>query len=105
MIYIDDVAKEALIALSERLAMMRIARNDTQSVFCQRIGVSRVTLSKIERGDPSVAIGYWLRALTILDKLDQLSDLLKQDNLFERYELEKLLAKKKRKRASRGSSH
>ncbi|WP_419616278.1 helix-turn-helix domain-containing protein, partial [Thiolapillus sp.] len=43
--------------LGERLRHRRLARRDRQSDMAARIGVSRPTYSKLENGDPGVAVG------------------------------------------------
>jgi transcriptional regulator with XRE-family HTH domain len=86
--------------LGQRLKQARLERNDPQKEFAVRIGVSIPTLYKMEKGDPSVTMGYWLKALSILGKLDELDNLIApSESLFERYE--ELKKKKTRKRAGK----
>lgn len=99
MLYLYDDEQQALIALGKRLAEQRLSRNETQAVFAERLGVSRVTYGKMERGDPSIAVGHWIRSLGILNKLNQLDNLLKEADLFARHALEQRVLKNKRKRA------
>lgn len=40
--------------------------NDTQADFAKRIGVSRYTYQKMERGETSVAMGHYFRAAQLL---------------------------------------
>jgi transcriptional regulator with XRE-family HTH domain len=90
---------EKLKSLGERLRQARIARNEMQQLFAERLGVSRPTLSKMESGDPGVTIGLWVKALYLLDSGDELDQLLAAgENLFEKYEQENT---PKRKRVSR----
>ncbi len=73
--------------LGQRLKQARLECNDPQKEFAVRIGVSIPTLYKMEKGDPSVTMGYWLKALSILEKLDELDNLIAPSkSLFERYE-------------------
>lgn len=59
-------------ALSTRIGQhLRAARKqrfsgDSQDDFARRIGVSHYTFRKMEKGDPSVAMGSYLRAAFIL---------------------------------------
>jgi transcriptional regulator with XRE-family HTH domain len=73
--------KEQVQWLSElgiRLKAFRLARNDTMTVFAQRLGVSAGTLRAMERGAATVQIGAWVKALWILDHLDDLNGVLVQ---------------------------
>lgn len=54
-----------LAALGERLRFARLRRKLTTSVVALRCDVSRPTLAKMERGDPSVTFGNYLRLLSI----------------------------------------
>ncbi len=82
--------KNELRALGQRLKALRIARNDRQSDFAYRLGVSVPTLRKLENGDPTVAIGTWIEALWILDRLDDLKNVLvKSESLFDQWAQQK----------------
>lgn len=61
-------------------ANLRVARkekypNDDQKTFGSRIGVSRETVSKMERGDLGVSFESYLKAAYILDCLDPFNSL------------------------------
>jgi transcriptional regulator with XRE-family HTH domain len=76
-----------LEALGERLRQMRIARNETQQRFCARLGVSVPTLRRMERGDPAVQVGLWVRALEVLGRAADLDLLLaERQTLFDQAE-------------------
>ncbi|WP_419595959.1 hypothetical protein [Thiolapillus sp.] len=47
-----------------------------------RIGVSRPTYSKLENGDPGVAVGHWLTVLSVIGNPRVLLDTIPVD-LFE----------------------
>ncbi len=71
--------KEQQRCLSElgiRLKTLRLARNDTMAVFAQRLGVSAGTIRAMEHGTATVQIGAWVKALWILDHLDDLNGVL-----------------------------
>ncbi len=88
-----------LHALGARLKDERLSRNETQSTFAARIGVSVPTLRRMEAGDPTSQIGHWAAALAILDRTDDLDSLLApKDDLFSRFEKTK---EPERKRVSR----
>ncbi len=84
--------------LTDRLRSARLARNESQEVFGARIGLTRQTYSKMEKGAVSVPIGYWLAASEILGRLQTWQVVLaEQEDLFEQFESKKV----KRQRASR----
>ena len=97
-------AAEVLQILGERLKKARLDRNETQEVFASRIGLTRQSYAKMERGAGSVPISNWLEASNILGRLDSWNAVLdKQTDLFE--DFEKKQQKKKRagrKKAARG---
>lgn len=81
----NPLAHKALSALGARLRALRLARNERQEVFAQRLAVSVRTLRRMEEGDPGVKIGTWAEALDVLGRLDELQGLLlAPDDLFER---------------------
>jgi transcriptional regulator with XRE-family HTH domain len=75
MVYIADSAS-ALSALGAKLRAARIERNESMGVFAERIGVSRPTLRDMERGAPTVQMGYWMNAFWALGRLDEVAALL-----------------------------
>ena len=70
--------RQYLAELGSRLKTLRLARNDTMAVFAQRLGVSAGTLRAMEHGTATVQIGAWVKALWILDRLDDLNGVLAQ---------------------------
>jgi transcriptional regulator with XRE-family HTH domain len=68
-------------ALGERLRLARIRRSLSTVVFAERMGVTRTTLSRLEKGDPNIALGTYLRALRILGLERDLDLLAKDDEL------------------------
>jgi transcriptional regulator with XRE-family HTH domain len=59
-------ALKHLADLGERLRLARRRRKITTVLFAERMDVSRETLRRLEKGDPTVAIGTYLRALRVL---------------------------------------
>ena len=59
-------AQHALKNLGEGLREARLVRRMSMADMCERAFISRSTLHKIERGDPSVALGYYASVLFIL---------------------------------------
>lgn len=88
-----------LSELGFRLKRSRLARNDTMAVFAQRLGVSAGTLRAMEHGTPTVQIGAWVKALWVLDHLDDLDCLLAQKESL--LDLARAPRKRSRQRASK----
>ncbi|MDF1593853.1 MAG: helix-turn-helix transcriptional regulator [Desulfobacterales bacterium] len=73
--------------LGERLREARLARNESQEVFAQRLGLTRQSYSRMEKGFPQTLIGNWLAASLILDRLDGWQDVLApKEDLFAKFE-------------------
>jgi hypothetical protein len=73
--------------LGFRLRGERLKRNDSQSVFAARVGVSVPTLRKMEAGDPTVMIGNWVSALDVLERVKDLNAVLAEpEDLFAKYD-------------------
>jgi len=70
--------QQYLTELGLRLKTRRLARNDTMAVFAQRLGMSTGTLRAMEHGAATVQIGAWVKALWVLDHLDDLNAVLAQ---------------------------
>jgi len=81
---ISDKQEDTLKRLGARLREARLARNEPQSRFAARIGVSIPTLRRLEQGDATTQIGHWLEALEVLGRLDDVEALLAPSaSLFE----------------------
>ena len=86
-IYSDEV-KSVCERIAASLRSLRINEmNEKQDVMAKRIGVSRDTYIRMEKGDLSVKIGYWIEAARITQTLDQWKNLFEQDeDLFADFE-------------------
>ncbi len=72
----SETTSGLLQTLGDRLRAERLARNESQSRFAARIGVSVPTLRRMEQGDASAQIGHWLTALTLLGRIADAEALL-----------------------------
>lgn len=73
-------AKE-MLALGQRLKDARLRRRFSMDTVCARAGISRPTLGKVEKGDPSVAFGIYVQMLRVLGLVGDLSLIAKEDIL------------------------
>jgi len=80
---------DALARLGADLSATRRRRRIPLFRIAQRAGTTRQTISRIERGDPSVAMGTWAAVLLDLKLLHRLTELGAPANDFEFRFLEK----------------
>ncbi len=66
-------AKQALSKLGEDITVARKKRRISTVSMAERAFISRGTLYKVERGDPSVSIGIYATVLSILGLADRLA--------------------------------
>jgi len=65
------------------MRLARCRRKISTVLFAERIGVSRETLRRLEKGEPTIAIGTYLRALRVLG-LDKDIDIIARDDVLRR---------------------
>ena len=94
----NNINIESLLKqLGQRLKEARLSRNESQELFAQRIGLTRQSYSRMEKGSPDTMIGNWLAASSILGRLDGWKDVLaEKEDLFAKFEKKS----RKRQRAS-----
>lgn len=63
-----------LVQMGEQIRLARLRRHLSAELVAERAGISRMTLSNIEKGSPSVAIGSYAAVLHALNNMD--TDLL-----------------------------
>jgi DNA-binding XRE family transcriptional regulator len=73
--------RRSLAKFGADLSLARRKRTLAVSMMAERLGVSRATYTRIEKGDPSVALGAYAQALFVLgfgailgDVIDQRKD-------------------------------
>ncbi len=62
------------------LSIARRKRRLTTAMMCERVGVSQATWHRIEKGDPTVAIGAYAQALFVLGVGTPFAEMLDQRN-------------------------
>ncbi len=62
----EDVTKQ-LHVFGERVRTARVRRRWSQANLAERMNVERRTVSRLEKGDPGVTTGVFLRALWVLN--------------------------------------
>ena len=73
--YLPIPVQKALRQLGKDISDARRRRRIAMELMSERAGFSRITLSKIEKGDPSVSMGSYASALFVLGMIDHLAGL------------------------------
>ena len=70
----------------EQIKLARLRRHLTSQDVADRAGIGRSTVAQIEKGSPSVAIGFYLAVLNVLGLQDDILLLAKDDVLGRTYQ-------------------
>jgi transcriptional regulator with XRE-family HTH domain len=76
-------SRRQLVALGERLRLARKRRRFSAVLMAERVGISRDTFNRVEKGDPAVSLGTYLKVLRVLG-LDADLDLIARDDTLGR---------------------
>lgn len=87
-----------LTEFGERLRLARLRRRFTAELVAERAGVSRMTLSRAEKGSPAVSLGVYVRILGVLQLADDVSQLAADDRLGRKLQDLELPVRKRAKR-------
>ena len=77
---IPNQVNRALQKLGNDLKEARIKRRLTMELVAERAGITRVTLSKVEKGNPAVLIGIYAKTLFVLGLIENLYNLADANN-------------------------
>lgn len=72
--------EKILSTMGEQIKLARLRRNLTAELVAERAGISRSSLWKVEKGDPSVAMGIYAAVLHALNNLDKELLLIAKDD-------------------------
>ena len=72
--------RRALRKLGGDIRDARLRRRIPVAVAAERASISRMTLSKVEKGDPGVALGTYATVLFVLGLVDRLGELADAKN-------------------------
>ena len=72
---------EILFRFGENIKLARLRRKYTQTLIADRTGISRLTLRKIEKGDPTVSLGHYVSVLSVLGLASDFENVAKDDIL------------------------
>jgi transcriptional regulator with XRE-family HTH domain len=69
------IVRKALRKLGSDIQIARKRRRLTMAIVAERAFISRNTLTRVERGDPAVALGIYVTVLFALGLADRVGDL------------------------------
>ncbi|MGM9814946.1 MAG: helix-turn-helix domain-containing protein [Candidatus Aphodosoma sp.] len=73
--------KEKLQIVGEQIKLARLRRNLSMSQIAERATCSEITISRVEKGTPTVSIGIYLRVLYALQLDDDILLIAHEDRL------------------------
>lgn len=73
--------EEKMRIVGEQIKLARLRRNLSIAQIAERATCSSLTISRVEKGLPSVAIGIYLRVLYALQLEDDILSLAREDRL------------------------
>jgi transcriptional regulator with XRE-family HTH domain len=76
-------AQRRLTSFGARLRLARKRRGISSVLMAERVRISRDTLYRVEKGDPVVSLGTYLRVLRVLG-LDEDLDVIAKDDVLGR---------------------
>jgi DNA-binding XRE family transcriptional regulator len=79
-LYLPIPAIKSLRKLGQDINYARRRRRITVALMGERAGLSRATIGKIERGDPTTSIGGYASVLFVLGMVGRISDLVDSSN-------------------------
>lgn len=88
-------AQKALSTLGENIKLARLRRKYSTQQVAERANISRPTLLSIEKGNPNVSIGAYVKVLFVLGLDKDILQLAKDDTLGRRLQDAKLIVKER----------
>lgn len=76
--------RKLLAEFGERLKLARLRRGYSSDVVAERVGISRMTLTRAEGGSSAVSMGVYLRILCVLNLEKDIEALAADDRLGRR---------------------
>lgn len=95
--------KALLEQMGEQIRLARLRRQLPSALVAERAGISRVTLSAIEKGSPTVSIGSYAAVLHALNGMDKDLLLIAKDDELGRKLQDIGLTQRKRAPKKRGN--
>jgi transcriptional regulator with XRE-family HTH domain len=88
-------AQKAASILGENIRLARLRRKFSTQQVSERANISRPTLVSIEKGNPNVSIGAYIKVLFVLGLEKDITNIAKDDELGRRLQDAKLITKER----------
>lgn len=88
-------AQKAVTILGENIRLARLRRKYSSQQVAERANISRPTLLSVEKGNPNVSIGAYVKVLFVLGLEKDIPDVAKDDELGRRLQDAKLAIKQR----------
>lgn len=96
-------AQRNLSILGENIRLARLRRKFSMEQVAERANISRPTLLSIERGNPNVTIGAYVKVLAVLGLDKDIAELANDDKLGRRLQDARLIIKERAPKTQPGS--
>ena len=88
-------AQKVLLTLGENIKLARLRRRFCTQQVSERANISRPTLLSIEKGNPNVSIGAYVKVLMVLGLEKDIDKVTKDDDLGRRLQDANLIIKER----------
>ncbi|HJZ39909.1 MAG TPA: helix-turn-helix transcriptional regulator [Bacteroidales bacterium] len=88
-------AQKTASILGENIKLARLRRKYSMQQVAERANISRPTLLSIEKGNPNVSIGAYIKVLFVLGLEKDILNIAKDDELGRRLQDAKLITKER----------
>ena len=88
-------AQKAISILGGNIKLARLRRKYSTQQVAERANISRPTLSSIEKGNPNVSIGAYIKVLFVLGLEKDILEVARDDRLGRRLQDANLIIKKR----------
>ena len=97
-------AQKPISILGENIKLARLRRKFSAEQVAERANISRPTLVSIEKGNPNVTIGAYVKVLSVLGLENDMMEVAKDDNLGRRLQDAKLIVRERAPRIFKNAS-
>ena len=88
-------AQKPISVLGENIKLARLRRKFSAEQVAERANISRPTLVSIEKGNPNVTIGAYVKVLSVLGLENDIMEVANDDKLGRRLQDAKLIVRKR----------
>jgi transcriptional regulator with XRE-family HTH domain len=94
-------AQKTISILGENIKLARLRRKYSTQQVAERANISRPTLVSIEKGNPNVTIGAYVKVLSVLGLENDILEVAKDDTLGRRLQDAKLIVRERAPKISK----